>query len=196
MISGEAGGPEEAEAIAREIRGRQSAAAAASAPAIAGIQSPATPAASPDLSSKSETAEHQSFRFSGSGRTHLRWRKMTWAIHIWNTLFLIWIIYGVVSVSNISAADSCASDPTVLNGILSQQQCEDASNAGTAIGASIGFGAVLSFWFVGFLVLSVVWLMTRGRTRLCPVCGEDVKKGATVCKSCGHDFALAFAAAS
>jgi predicted amidophosphoribosyltransferase len=31
--------------------------------------------------------------------------------------------------------------------------------------------------------------MTRPTKRLCPVCGQDAKKGQTVCKTCGYNFA-------
>ncbi len=41
---------------------------------------------------------------------------------------------------------------------------------------------------IGFFVLGLIWLMTKGKKRDCPVCGHDVKKGQTVCKSCGYDF--------
>jgi hypothetical protein len=46
-------------------------------------------------------------------------------------------------------------------------------------------------WFIGFVVLGLVWLMTRPRHRQCPRCGNDVKKGLTVCGSCSYDFAQA-----
>jgi hypothetical protein len=42
-------------------------------------------------------------------------------------------------------------------------------------------------------VLGLVWLMSRPKYRQCPRCGNDVKKGFTVCKSCNFDFAQATA---
>jgi ribosomal protein L37AE/L43A len=39
-------------------------------------------------------------------------------------------------------------------------------------------------------VLALVWLMTRRRARICPHCGEDVKKGRTTCQKCGYDFTI------
>jgi len=45
-------------------------------------------------------------------------------------------------------------------------------------------------WFFGFIVLSLIWFMTRRKGRTCPHCGEDVKKGRTTCKNCGYDFTI------
>jgi hypothetical protein len=104
----------------------------------------------------------------------LKWRKMTWALNIWNVIFLIWIIAGV---SDRASKDCPPGDDL----------CISASDAGT----SIGVGLIIFLWFLGFVVLGLVWLMTRRQGRICPVCGEDVRKGATMCKSCGHDFAAA-----
>jgi hypothetical protein len=56
--------------------------------------------------------------------------------------------------------------------------------AGTAIGATL----VFILWFLGFVVLGLVWLMSRPKRRTCPHCGTDVKKGRTTCPSCAYDF--------
>ena len=108
----------------------------------------------------------------------LKWRKMTWVLNVWNVIFLIWIIAGVSD----RGSKSCEAST-----YLSKSDCIAASDAGTAIGV----GLIIFLWFLGFVVLAIIWFMTRRRGRLCPVCGEDVKRGATVCKSCGHDFAAA-----
>jgi hypothetical protein len=108
-----------------------------------------------------------------------RWRKMTWVLNIWNVIFLIWVIAGVSE----RASETCAPGDDL---------CVSASDAGTAIGVTL----IIGLWFIGFLVLTLIWFMTRRPGRLCPVCGEDVKRGATVCKSCGHDFARAVATTS
>ena len=51
--------------------------------------------------------------------------------------------------------------------------------------SDIGVG----WWLLVFIVLSIVWFMTRRRGRMtCPHCGKDVKKGRTDCKKCGYDF--------
>jgi hypothetical protein len=109
------------------------------------------------------------------------WRKMTWVINIVNLLFLVWLITGVSS----RPSKDCASDPSVTAGTISKSACEAASDVGTGIGVAL----IIFLWFIVFIVLGLVWLMTRPKNRLCPVCGEDVKKGRTTCKKCGHDFA-------
>lgn len=111
------------------------------------------------------------------------WRKMTWVLWIVNAIFLVWVIAGIAS----RPSKDCANDPDVKAGIISKSACEAASDAGT----SIGVGLIIVFWFIVFVVMALVWLMTRPRRRTCPVCGEGVKKGLTKCPSCGHDFAAA-----
>lgn len=49
---------------------------------------------------------------------------------------------------------------------------------------------IIVLWFFGFVILSIVWFMTRRKGRVCPHCGEDVKKGRTACQKCGYDFTL------
>lgn len=110
----------------------------------------------------------------------LRWRKMTWVLNVWNVIFLIWVIAGSVSGAN-QATKNCAHP-----GVLTRQECLDASHAGTGIGVAL----ILVLWFIGFVVLALVWVMTRRRGRICPHCGEDVKKGRTTCAKCGYDFTL------
>lgn len=101
---------------------------------------------------------------------------MTWVLNLWNVIFLVWIIVGIA-------------DRTSKNCAKGDQLCINASDAGT----SIGVGLIIVLWFLGFVVLSLVWFMSRPRHRQCPRCGEDVKKGATACKKCGYDYATALA---
>jgi hypothetical protein len=110
---------------------------------------------------------------------------MTWALLIWSGLMLAWMIAGASTASSVSS--DCATDPSVTSGILTKQECIDASNAGTGIGVAL----IFFLWFLGFVALGLVWLMSRPRNRQCPACGEDVKKGRTTCKNCGYDFAAA-----
>jgi len=112
----------------------------------------------------------------------LNWRKMTWVLGIWNIVFLIWIIDGISS----RPSQNCATDPDVVSGVLSLHACQAASDAGTGIGVAL----VFVLWFLGFIVISLIWFMTRGKRRMCPHCGEDVKKGLTACKKCGYDFTI------
>jgi lysylphosphatidylglycerol synthetase-like protein (DUF2156 family) len=106
------------------------------------------------------------------------WRKMTWVILAWCILMAVWIIGAIASADT----SDCAREATQY---FSRHTCEDASNAGTGIGVVI----LWFVWFFGFIVLSLIWFMTRPKGRECPACGERVKKGLTVCPSCGHDFA-------
>lgn len=102
----------------------------------------------------------------------LRWRKMTWALLVWTGLFTVWII-------GVSALEStCAPADEFV----------EACRTGEDIGTGIALAGIILLWFVGFLVLSLVWMMSRPRHRQCPRCGEDVKKGRTACKKCGYEF--------
>ena len=107
------------------------------------------------------------------------WRKATWAVVIWNVLMGLWIASGVSATSN-NCAGRVGDDLTT---------CQ----AATAIGAGIGITFIVIIWFLGFVVLSLIWLMSRPQRRLCPVCGEQVKKGPTACPKCGYNFAAAAA---
>src|SRR4051812_1750991 len=103
----------------------------------------------------------------------LRWRKMTWVLNLWNLVFLIWIITAIAD----RASEDCPPG---------DELCINASDAGTGLGVAV----IILLWLVGFIVLALVWLMTRRRGRICPHCGEDVKKGRTTCQKCGYDFTI------
>lgn len=103
------------------------------------------------------------------------WRKGTYIILLFNLLMLIWVITGAASASG--NATDC--------GTLSQSTCNSARDAGTAIGV----GLVIGLWVAGDVILGVIWLVTnRRKSRECPACGRDVKKGRFVCSGCGYDF--------
>ncbi len=104
-----------------------------------------------------------------------RFRFFTWFILAVNLLFLIWIIAGVGG----SADTPCEG--------LDPEACEAARAVGTGIGVSL----IVAFWVAADVILGVLWLITRRKTRDCPVCGRSVKRGATACASCGYDFAAA-----
>ncbi|WP_406691989.1 hypothetical protein REH65_08335 [Saccharopolyspora sp. ID03-671] len=46
-------------------------------------------------------------------------------------------------------------------------------------------------WVAGDVILGILWLVTKPRTRDCPACGRTIKRGQMTCKSCGYDFAQA-----
>jgi hypothetical protein len=104
-----------------------------------------------------------------------KWRKMTWAVIAWTTLILVWMIGG-------AASNDCASETG--SGLLSDQDAQAACEVGTGLGVV----AIAFFGFFGFVFLSIIWFMTRPKTRDCPRCGNDVEKGVMQCKSCGYDF--------
>jgi hypothetical protein len=99
---------------------------------------------------------------------------MTWVLIVWSVLILVWAI-GAGS----SAGSHCASEATKAG----REGCE----AGTGLGVLF----VLLIGFFGFAFFSLIWFMTRRKGRVCPACGENVKKGRTDCAGCGHDFAAA-----
>lgn len=95
---------------------------------------------------------------------------MTWVVIAWTVLIIVWMIAGI-------AGNECAAETDQLS--------QDACAAGTGIGVLL----VAFIGFFGFVFLSLIWFMTRPRTRACPRCGEDVKKGVMRCGNCGFDFA-------
>lgn len=110
----------------------------------------------------------------------LRWRPMTWLIFIFTGLMFAWIIGGANANS-----DNCAEYAV---GSAGRSSCEAGTNIGTGIGVTIIFG----LWFVGFIILSIIWFMTRPKRRMCPACGNEAKKNIAVCKKCVFNFAMGF----
>lgn len=76
-----------------------------------------------------------------------KWRKATWALVIWTVLMGIWLVAGIGNVSNNCAGQTGSALET----------CQ----AATAIGGGIGAGIIVVIWFIGFLVLGLIWLMSR-----------------------------------
>lgn len=111
----------------------------------------------------------------------LQWRKMTWLILVFSALMVAWAYSS-------TRTETCSE---YAIGSPDREWCE----AGATIGTGIGLGLLFCIWFVGFIVLSIIWFMARGGAnraqRLCPVCGTQTKPGETVCRKCGHDYALA-----
>jgi hypothetical protein len=102
------------------------------------------------------------------------WRKMTWVLIIWCVVMAIWLIAAA------GQGDDCA-----------RETYRSACEAGSDVGKGIGVAFIWFFWFFGFLALSLIWFMTRPKGRDCPACGENVKKGRTICPGCQYDFAAA-----
>lgn len=104
-------------------------------------------------------------------------RKATWLVIIWNGLILLWAATGINAVK-----DTCDG----LSG-TALRNCEISLN----LGGGVALFVIGLIWFVGFLVTGLIWLMSRPKRRLCPVCGRSVKSGEVVCKRCGFDFRMA-----
>jgi hypothetical protein len=75
------------------------------------------------------------------------WRKMTWAILIWTVLMFMWIVGGA----------SAAGATPVTN---------EYEEAGRAIGTGIGVTMLFMLWFVGFIILSIIWFMSRPKNNV------------------------------
>jgi ribosomal protein L32 len=105
---------------------------------------------------------------------------MTWVLIVWCAIIIVWLIAGAGTVSG--DIQHC-----LRQGVLTRQECRSAADAGAGIGA----GIILVIGFFGFVFFSLIWFMTRPRGRDCPACGNLVKRGHTVCPTCGHDFAQA-----
>lgn len=104
-------------------------------------------------------------------------RKATWALVIFNVLMAIWVIAGAASAGG--NATNC--------GMLDQQSCNVARDVGTGVGVA----ALIFLWFIGFVVLGIIALVSRPRNRVCPACGTEAKKGVALCRKCGFNFAAA-----
>jgi hypothetical protein len=105
---------------------------------------------------------------------------MSWVVIVWCVVILVWAIGG-----GASSANDCSHQTG--SAFLSAQGAKNACDAGTGLGVAV----ILLIGFFGFVFLSLIWFMTRPKGRECPVCGENVKRGTTVCRACGHDFRAA-----
>jgi hypothetical protein len=105
----------------------------------------------------------------GVWRRMRAWRKMTWGLVAWVVVMVIW-------AASISGSQTCTSAAYGL-----AQVCSGGLDVGKWLGISAG----------GFAILCLIWFMTKPQTRLCPACGESVKKGPTRCPKCSFDFAAA-----
>ena len=105
---------------------------------------------------------------------------MTWALVAWSGLVLAFIVFRVIQVATKSCSDS---------DFLNADCVKIEANGRAATALEYAFEGVV-IWIVGFIVLAVVWFMTRPQARTCPHCGENVAKGLTACANCGYDFTL------
>lgn len=85
---------------------------------------------------------------------HRGWRKITWAIIAWSTLI---VIGGLALAGHASNQYSSACQQTLGGDSLCQQVGNQA--------ASDQFGHILKIGVVGFVILSIIWFMTRPQSR-------------------------------
>lgn len=104
-----------------------------------------------------------------------RFRPFTWVMLIINVIFLIWMIAGLSQSAG--TPQNCGS--------LSAEAC----NAAEGVGTAIGLAMVIGLWVAVDFILGIIWLVTRPKTRDCPVCGNSLKRGVTECGKCGTDMA-------
>lgn len=83
--------------------------------------------------------------------TFARARKMTYVLIGWCLLILAWATLGATNSID-HTAERCEHAR-----YIGQETCESASHTGTAL----GMGFVLLIGFMGFVVLSLVWFMTK-----------------------------------
>ena len=83
-----------------------------------------------------------------------RVRKMTYAIWAWVGLIVVWIAAGSANIHNETA--KC-----VNQGVLDHTTCANAVGAGSGI----AIFAIVVLGFMGFVVLSLIWFMTRPKQR-------------------------------
>jgi len=88
-------------------------------------------------------------------------RVFGWVIIAFNIYFLYAMSKGVLDISKEGGGD-------------------------TAVGLYIFMCLIV--WAVLNVVLYVLYRVTGGKKRECPACGENVKKGLTICPSCTYDF--------
>lgn len=85
-------------------------------------------------------------------RVSHHWRGMTHLIILWCVLVFIWAVVG-----GVRSANTCSHQTGNL--YLTAGAAKNACEAG----AGIGIGIILLIGFCGFVVLSLIWLMTRPR---------------------------------
>lgn len=68
-----------------------------------------------------------------------------WVFIAFNVLMLVWLVWGMVAVSQIPAHT-------------------DAQRVGHAIGAALAFSGIITIWAIGDIILGLFVLLTRGNT--------------------------------
>ena len=83
-----------------------------------------------------------------------RVRKMTYVLWAWVALIIAWIATSSANIHNETA--KC-----VNQGVLDHTTCANAVGAGSGV----AIFAILVLGFMGFVILSLTWFMTRPKTK-------------------------------
>jgi hypothetical protein len=83
----------------------------------------------------------------------LKWRKMTWALVVWNGAMAAWAVWLLAAGSGAAGCSVDAAGAPV--GGLARQDCLD------SVARGLGVPLVALIWAVGLVVLTVVWYSTR-----------------------------------
>lgn len=86
-------------------------------------------------------------------------RKMTWAILAWSVIMGIWIVAGAGTAAQTTPEEARCIAEAKTNPFMSASDCSTFADAGTAIGVA----ALVFVWFFGFVILSIVWFMSKPR---------------------------------
>jgi hypothetical protein len=78
-----------------------------------------------------------------------QWRKATWALIVWNVLMILWL------ASTLQGEFSCVGETGAARTVC---------DAGASLGLSLGASLVGVVWFIGFITIGLIWLMTRARS--------------------------------
>lgn len=93
-----------------------------------------------------------------------RWRKMTWVLVAWTVLIAVWVFSAGASSGD--TVDEC-----VAEGILTRQECQDATDVGTGLGVFL----ILVFGAIVFMALGLVWFMTRPKDKGAAQLAEEMR---------------------
>jgi hypothetical protein len=108
-------------------------------------QQPAPPPAPPQQQAQPQQQQPQHITVDlPKKRAGCAHRTARWLLVIWTVVMLVWFVSGMTAASNvIETADS------------------EAGRVGAEIGTGIGATMICGIWFVGFVVLGIVALVTK-----------------------------------
>jgi hypothetical protein len=78
-----------------------------------------------------------------------KWRKATWALVIWTVFMVLWL------TSTLRSEFNCDRETGAARAVC---------DAGAAIGMSLGPSLVGAVWFIGFIAIGLIWLVSRPKS--------------------------------